>query len=70
VTLTLDEQLQIRAALARARHVWLGIEETAVELGDEELDSRVAIARLAILDAADRLDQLIRETGDVDEAAA
>jgi hypothetical protein len=56
--MTLDERLALRARTRRARAGWLRLEEEAVELGDEELDSRVAIARLAILDVADRLEQL------------
>jgi hypothetical protein len=60
-----DERLELRARLVRARRGWLRIEDDAAGL-DEELDARVAIARLAILDVVDRVDQLL---GAVEAAA-
>lgn len=68
--MTLDELLELRARAARARRTWLRIEEAACGAGDEELDSRVAIARLALLDAIDRLDQLLEPEPELAEAAA
>lgn len=68
--MTLDELLALRARIRRARAGWLRIENAIVELGDEELDSRIAIARLAILDVADRVDQLLAPDLDFDEAVA
>lgn len=65
--MTLAQQLELRARLSRARTGWLRIEDTAAGF-DDELDQRVAVARLAILDAADRLDQLL--AADFDEAIA
>jgi hypothetical protein len=53
-----NELLQLRASLARARKHWLAIEDD-IAGHDSELDQRVAIARLAILDAADRVDQIL-----------
>jgi hypothetical protein len=55
---TLDERLALRARLVRVRAGWLRIEDDAAGI-DEELDQRIAIARLAILDVVDRADQLL-----------
>jgi hypothetical protein len=56
---TLDELLALRVRSRRARAGWLRIEEAAVELGDEELDLRIATVRLAMLDVTDRIEQLV-----------
>lgn len=56
--MTLEERLQLRARMTRARTGWLRIEDAAAN-HDQELDERIACARLAMLDAIDRLDQLL-----------
>lgn len=66
--MTLDELLELRARAVRARRGWFWIEQAAVDAGDQELDTRIAIARLALLDAIDRIDQLLAP--DVVEDAA
>jgi len=65
--MNLEQLLLLRATLGRARTTWLAV-EAAAGAHDDELTQRVAIARLAILDAADRLDQLL--SADLDEAYA
>ena len=63
------ELSELAAMIAAARQAWLQIERAADELDDDELDQRIACARLAILDSADRAQQLaLRQL--LDEAAA
>lgn len=54
----IDELLQVRAAFTRIRAHWLGVEDDVAGV-DDELDQRIAVARLAILDCRDRLEQLL-----------
>lgn len=66
-------ELAERISVARA--LWLEIETLAVDHLDDELDSRIAIARLAILDVRDRVEQLrvlaeLAQELDGDEARA
>jgi hypothetical protein len=62
---TVDE-LVVRIAADRvkaARDLWRDVERVACEIDDPELAGRVDCARLAILDAADRADQLLEAAG-------
>jgi hypothetical protein len=65
---TLVEDLARRIAEARA--CWLDVERLADETADDELDGRVQIARLSILDAADRAQQLRDLDADLEVATA
>ena len=62
--------------VAAARAALLQLEREAATLGDDELDGRVACARLALLDVGDRVAQLRVEElerawyGDPDELEA
>ena len=49
---------RIEAAIRFAREIWREAGRLALELGDEELSERMAIARVMINDAHDRADEL------------
>jgi hypothetical protein len=64
VTAELLERLHL------ARAAWLEVEHLAGALEDDELEGRVACARLAILDVRDRAEQLDEIDRELREAAA
>lgn len=64
--MTLVDDLARR--IARIRADYLDLERAADDGFDDELDGRVAIARLALLDVADRIDQLREIDLELDQA--
>lgn len=52
-------------ALTEARQVWRRVERAAAELDDDELQQRIAITRLAILDTRERAEDHAREASEV-----
>lgn len=67
--MTLDERIALRARLTSIRGDWLQLERDAGEILDDDFESWLVQTRLAMLAAADRLDQL-NGIYDLDEAAA
>jgi hypothetical protein len=57
----LDDGLHLHTRILAARTTWLQIERLAARIDDDELTGRVDIARLAILDAKDWLEQLLTD---------
>jgi hypothetical protein len=59
-----DDLLDLALRMRVSRDRWLIIERKADDALDEELDRRVEMTRLMILDSIDRVDQLIRKQGE------
>jgi hypothetical protein len=66
----LDLTLELHGRWADTRACWLDLERLAGLLDDEELNGRVACARLAMLDVRDRLEQLLDTTTESERTAA
>jgi hypothetical protein len=59
-----DDLVELALRMRVSRDRWLIIERKADDALDEELDRRVEMTRLMILDSIDRVDQLIRKQGE------
>ena len=55
----LERALALAAYVGETRAAWRAIEVEADRMFDDELDLRVDATRLAMLDVADRLDELV-----------
>ena len=55
----LGRALELSAHIGEARSSWRAIEGLADDMLDDELNLRVDATRLAMLDVADRLDELV-----------
>lgn len=59
--MNLADGLRLHARISEARTLWLEVERAADEIDDHEFYLSISSARMAILDAKDRLEQLLTD---------